>query len=220
MSAPAVRYHQPPAVDPCLTEDFVRCARGRTARGQPDTRIEEKPHVASRKRCISASSSEIHEAICSRENFRGVGSFTPDRRKRVARNRISSCFCSGVSASAAASISTNLLMGMDFTTSSNPCNPADEDARDSAVWSGLEELGEHQRCGHKPAQGIALGKRVEKCSQPQRGGTKPTPHDDARFPMRPRCRVIPPFQGLRFCGASNPGRCPGLACERAFGPGQ
>src|SRR5437868_6508482 len=47
------------------------------------------------KRFISASSSAIHEAICSRENLRGGGSVTPDRRKRVARNRMSSCFCSG-----------------------------------------------------------------------------------------------------------------------------
>src|SRR5207244_4364324 len=93
-----------------LTEDFVRRAPSRTARGQQNAGAEEQPHAPSRKRCISASSSAIHEAICSRENLRGGGSFTPEPRKRVARNKMSSCFSSGGSASAAASISASVLM--------------------------------------------------------------------------------------------------------------
>ena len=80
----------------------------------PEThRLQEKPHLPSRNRCISASSSAIQAAVCSRENLRGSGIRAPCARRRAARKSINSCFCSGGSASAAASISARLLMGAD-----------------------------------------------------------------------------------------------------------
>src|SRR5437660_11633728 len=72
--------------------------------------VEKQPHLPSRNRCISASSCAIHPSICSRANLRGSGSLAPCARKRVARNNNSSCFCSGVRASAAASISASVLI--------------------------------------------------------------------------------------------------------------
>ena len=58
---------------------------------------------------------------------------------------------------------------------------------------------EHQRCEDMPAQGNALGTRGEN-DKPCRGGT---------------CCFAP---SARSVSTYYPGRCPGLACRRAFGP--
>ena len=59
---------------------------------------------------------------------------------------------------------------------------------------------EHQRCEDKPAQGNALGPGKIRTS-PERAAS-----------------VVTPLQGLAGFHAGDPGRCPGLACRRAFGP--
>ena len=82
--------------------------------------FEKQPHLPSRNRCISASSRAIQPAICSRENLRGSGSLAPCARKRVARNNNSSCFCSGVRASAAASISASVLILESYHSAFQP----------------------------------------------------------------------------------------------------
>ena len=64
---------------------------------------------------------------------------------------------------------------------------------------------EHQRCENKPAQGNALGK-IGRTGQPCRGDT----NRGARF--------CPAPSGLPRCSVLFPGRRPGLACRRAFGP--
>src|ERR1039458_1432228 len=103
----------PSTVGQGATKDFARGASRRTAGGQENAGVEKQPHLPSRNRCMSASPSAIQAAICSRGNLRGSGFCAPCARSRAARKSINSCFCSGGSASAAASISARLLMGAD-----------------------------------------------------------------------------------------------------------
>ena len=55
-------------VDVRAAEDFAGSANGRAAGGEEDAGVEEKVHSPSRKRRMSASSSAIQAAVCSREN--------------------------------------------------------------------------------------------------------------------------------------------------------
>jgi len=100
-------------------ENLKRSAGQRAAGGQKYAGVKKQPHLPCWKRCMSASSSAIQPAICSRENFRGSGVRTPCPRSRVARNSISCCFSSGGSVSAAASISSSLLTWINHHARSN-----------------------------------------------------------------------------------------------------
>jgi len=67
-------------------------------------------------RSISASSWVIHPAMVALEKVRGSGIRAPSARKLAARKSISSCFCSGGNASAAASISARVLIGYSLAS--------------------------------------------------------------------------------------------------------
>ncbi len=87
--------------------------------------------------------------------------------------------------------------------------------------SAKEATIERQRRVHRPAQGNALGHGNQKPHQPQRGET----NRDARRAvmmtrpnMQPHASGCAALSGLGLVLDINPGRCPGLAWGRAFGP--
>jgi len=117
---------QLPSVEMRDIENHSRSAAGGIHRRDKDAGVEKKPHRLScesnlRISAPSRSSSAIHPAICSSEKMRGSGSGPPRAPRRLSKNTTSSCCSSGVSPSAAVSISASVLMA--GTLPSPPCLP-------------------------------------------------------------------------------------------------